>query len=201
MKQPPPKFKKPTCNKPPCLKKIIGVKVYIEDTLWNKTSWGGSDPTEDIIDKMENIFKGINKYLANLDNGGFMIDFDKKVEKLGNSDIVLKDTYLDRANGNVTKALNREEFWALTFAFQQSVELLKDRNAVDIRILVSQKHPNDPQTTIGLAEEDCLCNPKTFACIANFSIKFLDDWHLNTGRRQKITIEFVEVAMNQIYPS
>ena len=168
-KQPPPQFQKPICNKPPCLKKKIRVKVYIEDSLWNKMSWGGSDPTENIVENVENIFEGVNKHLDNLDNGGYMIEFDKKVVKLGNSDIVLQNTYRDRMDGNATKVLNREDIWSLTFAFQESVGLLKDRNAVDLRILMSEKSPRDPSDKIGLAEEDCLCNLKTFACIANFA--------------------------------
>ena len=105
--------------------------------------------------------------------------------KLGNSDVVLKDTYRDRTDGNVTKVLNREDIWSLTFAFQESVELLRDRNEVDLRILVSQLSWNSPILTVAIAEENCLCNPHTFACIANFGIKYLDNWTFNEGRCQK----------------
>ena len=184
-KQPPPNFKKPICMKPPCLKRRIKVKVYVEDTLWKMMSRDGSDPTKHIIKKMEKIFEGIDKHLANLDNGGYMIEFDKKVVKLGNSDVVLKETYVDRANRNVTKVFTPNKIWALTFAFQESVALLRDRNAVDLRILMAKKRRKDPSNSIGLAEEYCLCNPETFACIATFGIENIRKWARNKERYQK----------------
>ena len=36
------------------------------------------DPTEDIIENMEEKFGGINRHLEKLDNGGYTIEVDKK---------------------------------------------------------------------------------------------------------------------------
>ena len=146
-----------------------------------------SDPTEDIINNMEDIFEGINKHLDKLDNGGYMIEFDKTVVKLENSDIVLKETYIDRLARNVTKIVNPNDVMALTFAFQESVALLKNRNAVDMRILMTHKSQKDPNpSSIGMAEEICLCNPETFACIAIFAIQHIKSWMHHQGKCQKL---------------
>ena len=156
--------------------------MYIEDRLWDMMSEDASDPTEKIIEQMEKIFEGINKHLDNLDNGGYIMDFDKKVVKLDNSDIVLKNTYVDRVDGNVTKVFDADQIWALTFAFQESVELLRNRNAVDLRILMTHKSKSDSDAEkIGMAEELCLCNPQTFACIAVFAIEHLNYWAYQEG--------------------
>jgi len=177
-KQPPPKFEKPICIKPPCLMKKIRVKVYIEDSLWNMMSEDGSDPSEDIIGRMEELFEEINKHLNNLDNGGYMIEFNQKVVKLGDTDIVLKDSYVDRNDGNVTKEFKSDSINSFTFAFQESVGLmdLKERMIWDMRILVIHKSPKDKSFFTGTAEESCLCNPDTFACTAVFSIRDPTRW-------------------------
>ena len=91
--------------------------------------------------------------------------------KLENSDIFLQDSYVDRWDRNVTKVFDPDKILSFTFAFQESVALLRDRNAVDLRILMILKSKQDPDLIIGTAEEECLCNPKTFACVAIFSIK------------------------------
>ena len=161
------------------------MKVYIEDTLWNMMSNDGLDPTNDIVKQMEEIFEGINEHLSNLDNGGYMIKFYKKVVKLENSDIALKERYIDRTDGNVKKVLNMEEIWAVALAFQESVGLLRDRNAVDLRILMTHKSRKDPSKTLGVAEENCLCTPETFPCIAIFSIEDLHKWGYRKERCQK----------------
>ena len=145
----------------------------------------GFDPTNNIVQQTEEIFKGINEHLSNLDNGGYKIEFDKTVVKLENSDIVLKETYIDRMNGNVEKFLNQDEIWALAFAFQESVGLLRKRNAVALRILMTHKSQKDPSKTLGVAEELCLCTPQTFPCIAVFSIEDLHMWDYRKGRCQK----------------
>ena len=179
------------------------MKVYIEDHLWNSMAdecnihdeecktydfIDSKDPREMIIENMEKIFRGVNKHLDNLDNGGYMVEFDRKVVKLVNSDVVLQQTYVDRMNGNVTKDFDIHDIIAITFAFQESVALLKERNAVDLRILVALKSPDSPapyQYTIGTAEEACLCNPDTFACVAVFGIEDISYWEFHTGKCQK----------------
>ena len=66
-----------------------------------------TDPRKKIIKNLEEIFKEINKHLNNLDNGGYMIEFDKKVVKLEDSDVVLQARYVDRMEeDNVTKEFN-----------------------------------------------------------------------------------------------
>ena len=166
------------------------VKLYIEDTLWNMMSSDGcdlSDPSEDIIERMEEVFEEVNKHLNNLDNGGYMIEFNNQVVKLENSDIVLKDSYVDLNDGNVTKEFNPDSIHSFTFAFQESVGLmdLKERMAWNLRILVIPKSPKD-NNVIGTAEESCLCNSHTFACISVFSIVNLTRWTTHKEKCQKI---------------
>merc|ERR1712106_1094750 len=172
----PPSFvRPPVCTNPPCSMKRIGASIYIEDSLWDKMSnlTGGDDPTEEITDQLKNIFKGVNKHLATLDNGGFKVEIERPVVKLGRSEISLKNNYVDRINGNVTKRFDPDNSFSHTFTFQEAVQKLADRSAVDLRILVIPKRETGPT---GTAEETCICNPDWFGCVAIFSIRFLTNW-------------------------
>merc|ERR1712106_564349 len=173
----PPSFARPpVCKNPPCSMKRIGVSIYIEDSLWDKMSniTGGDDPTDKITDQLKNIFKGVNEHLATLDNGGFKVEIGRPVVKLGRSEISLKNNYVDRINGNVTKRFDPDNIFSHTFAFQEAVQKLADRSAVDLRILVIPERGPDP--TLATSEETCICNPDWFGCVAIFSIRSLTNW-------------------------
>merc|ERR1712106_346415 len=174
---PPPSFVNPVCyTSQPCYMKRIGASIYIEDSLWDKMSslTGGNDPTEEITDNLKTIFKGVNKHLATLDNGGFKVEIERPVVKLGRSEISLKNNYVDRINGNVTKRFDPDNIFSHTFTFQEAVQKLADRSAVDLRILVIPERGTDP--TLATSEETCICNPDWFGCVAIFSIRSLNNW-------------------------
>jgi len=158
----------------------IKASVVIEDSLWEEISTvvGGGDPTREIVKQLENLFEGVNKHLVRLDNGGFMVDFDHNITKLGESSINFKSTYVDRQKGNITKEFDNNDIFAHTYAFQEAVQELPDRNAVDIRILViSERNTTGKKQSVkATAEENCICNPNWFGCIAVFSIKLKNDW-------------------------
>eukprot|EP00092_Neocalanus_flemingeri_P022449 GFUD01024347.1.p1 GENE.GFUD01024347.1~~GFUD01024347.1.p1 ORF type:complete len:270 (+),score=62.11 GFUD01024347.1:72-881(+) len=174
-KSPPPEFVGPVCDKPPCTRRVIKVKMYIEDSLWDRMAREArGDPTELLGVQMDIIFTYVNRILQQLDNGGFKVDFARDVVKLNRSEIVLEDTYVDRINGNKTTKVDPTDIISQTFQFQEAVQKLPDRNSTDLRILFITERGSDP--TLATAEETCICNPDWFGCIAVFSIRFLDNW-------------------------
>ena len=156
----------------------IRARIVIEDNLWDAMSSaaGGGDPSEDIVHQLETVFGGVNKHLKNLDNGGFMVDFDRNVTKLGKSGVKIRKTYVDRRHRNVTKIFDENNIFAHTFTFQEAVQELPDRQAVDIRILVIPERGQRQQ--VAAAEETCICNPNWFGCVAIFSIRSVNDLSL-----------------------
>ena len=67
----------------PCIKKLIRSKIYVEDSLWDDMSeYSEEEDPSDAIRKQ-------------LDN-----QYEEVIEKLGKSEIRLKDTYIDRLDGN-----------------------------------------------------------------------------------------------------
>jgi len=175
-KLPPPNQTVPICGDPPCVRRIIRASIFIEDSLWNEMSseTDGGDPTILIVDQLEIMFDGVNKHLHELDNGGFMVEFDQNVTKLGQSDIKLKNSYVDRQHGNVTKKFDKDDIFSHTFTFQEAVQDLPNRYSVDLRILVIPERGTS--RTKATAEETCICNHNWFGCVAIFSIRFINNW-------------------------
>ena len=153
------------------MQRMIRARILIEDNLWDAMSSaaGGGDPSQDIADQLETAFDGVNKHLRELDNGGFMVDFDHNVTKLGESGIRLRKSFVDRRHGNVTKMFDKNDIFSHTFTFQEAVQELPDRRAVDIRILVIPMRGGGQE--LAAAEETCICNPGWFGCVAIFSIR------------------------------
>ena len=180
-KLPPPSSSLPVCEDPPCFRRKIRTEIFIDDSLWDsmKSVAQSQDPSQYIIQQLENVFDGVNKLLKNLDNGGFMVEFDHNITKLGESGIILKDTYVDRLNNNITKKFDKNKIHSHTFAFQEAVEDLPNRFSVDLRILVIPYSGREHGLTIGAAEETCICNPNWFGCVAVFAIQFKTDWSYN----------------------
>jgi len=175
-KAPPPGKTDPVCEQHPCFMRKIRARIVIEDNLWDAMSsaGGGGDPSQDIVHQLETIFDGVNKHLRELDNGGFMVDFNRNVIKLGESAIKLKKSYVDRLDRNITKKFNKNNIFAHTFTFQEAVQDLSDRHAVDLRILVIPERGTNP--VLATSEETCICNRTWFGCVAIFSIRFLNNW-------------------------
>merc|ERR1712106_292939 len=71
------------------------------------------------------------------------------------------------------KRFDPDNSFSHTFTFQEAVQKLADRSAVDLRILVIPKRGTGPT---GTAEETCICNPDWFGCVAIFSIRSLNNW-------------------------
>jgi len=176
-KPPAPNYEKPVCYSEPCTKRIIKAKIYVEDTLWDNMSdlVGQDDPGFVIRKQLDNTFSKVNKLLGELDNGGYRVEYVRNVTKLGASNIKLKDTYVDRINGNKTKKVDINNIFSHTFTFQEAVQKLPGRRNVDLRILIiPERRGGGP--TLATAEETCICNYNWFGCIAVFSIRKLNDW-------------------------
>merc|ERR1712083_423955 len=108
-------------------------------------------------------------------NGGYRVEYVRNVTKLGASELKLKDTYVDRLNGNQTKKVDINNIFSHTFTFQEAVQKLPGRRNVDLRILmIPERRGGGP--TLATAEETCICNYNWFGCIAVFSIRNPDDW-------------------------
>eukprot|EP00092_Neocalanus_flemingeri_P086642 GFUD01109228.1.p1 GENE.GFUD01109228.1~~GFUD01109228.1.p1 ORF type:complete len:286 (-),score=77.15 GFUD01109228.1:363-1220(-) len=179
-KLPPPGYAGPVCYKPPCTARMINIKMYVEDSLWDRmVREARGDPTELLGVQMDIIFTYVNRILQQLDNGGFKVDFARDVVKLNRSEIVLEDTYVDRINGNKTTKVDPTNIFSQTFQFQEAVQKLPDRNSTDLRILFITERRSDP--TLAASEETCICNPDWFGCVAVFSIAFLDNWGHNAN--------------------
>ena len=171
-------FRPPICYRKPCTMRNISTKIYIDDDLHQKmeSSFGESKAKAEIIDQIEKAFKKVNKLLADLDNGGYHLDFNKQFTKLSQSDVKFGKTYVDRMDDNKTKEADPNSLSAMTFLFQEAVEKLSNRQAVDIRILfTTEKVESD---YLAFAEEKCICNPTWFGCVACLTVPDIEDWSL-----------------------
>jgi DNA-binding Lrp family transcriptional regulator len=175
-KVPPPEYRAPVCRHQPCFRRKIRTTIVIEDSLWQdmQLAAGGGDPTQEIVNQLEITFEGVNRHLEELDNGGFVVDFGTRVTKLADSGIRLENSYVDRLDRNKTRRFERDNIFAHTFTFQEAVEKLPDRHAVDLRILVIPERGTSP--TLATSEETCICNRDWFGCVAIFSIRFQNNW-------------------------
>jgi len=166
-KKPPVDDHPPKCLKPPCHLKKIKVKFYVNDDIQEWTD-------EAFKTQLNKTLKKSNEDLARLDNGGYKV-FYEDIRKLGNSDVKLKGHYTDRLDRNKIKAFSKESLLAYTFAFQEAVQELPNRNDVDIRILLVKRLSH--WRTVAFSEEHCLCKPRGFGCVVVFSIDTPWKWH------------------------
>ena len=72
-------------------------------------------------------FKLVNQNLKRLDNGGYKVKFDGTIQRLENSDVKIKKTYMDRLHGNKTKKFDNKNIFSHTFTFQEAVEKMPGR--------------------------------------------------------------------------
>ena len=75
----------------------------------------------------------INKALAELDNGGYEIQYDQPTAKLSTSDVKVGQNYTDRLDNNRMKIFWSYDVMAHTLRFQQAVQKMKNRKEVDVR--------------------------------------------------------------------
>jgi len=170
-KNPPEKDPSPRCLKQPCQIKKIKTKFYVYDDFWNSFQRMGDERIKTLLDKT---LDGMNKYLSQLDNGGYKVVVEDPLMKLSNSDVQLKDSYVDRLDMNKSKLFDKRKIEAYTFAFQEAVQELPNRNDVDLRILLVERRSSfspDAQT-----EERCICNPTGFGCISVMSLRGASHW-------------------------
>ena len=145
----------PRCRFPPCVKTLVRVGVYLDPGLWTAIRKGRK--LSGVQERAEGLVREINKHLARLDEGGFKVVIEGRVISLANSEINLKNTFVDRNDGNKTKRFSANDIVSQTFAFQEAVLALPQarREEVDLRILLMREGPNP---SLGTAEEWCVCN-------------------------------------------
>ena len=87
-----------------------------------------------LAQNLRNVIDSINLKLAQLDNGGFVIEYNlANVVKLNKSDVRIGRTYTDRLDGNKTKLCDTKDIMATTFCFQEAVKQLEQKNDVILR--------------------------------------------------------------------
>ena len=77
--------------------------------------------------QLREMFDQANENLRRLDNGGYEVTFNGTIQRLENSDVKIKRTYVDRLNKNVTKKFKHSNIFAHTFTFQEAVEKMPGR--------------------------------------------------------------------------
>ena len=135
-------------TKPP---RVVNVGLYIEKSLWKVTLFFlsfeisflqyiskvieeivKSDKECDVLEflkvQLGALFKLANQKLRKLDDGGFKVKFNKTIQRLENSDVKIKKTYVDRLNGNKTKEFDHNDIFSHTFTFQEAVEKMPNRS-------------------------------------------------------------------------
>jgi len=179
--EPTPSFTEAVCYKDvACPVRYVMAKIYIEDELYDKVVEFREEAkitmniTDMIKQRLDDMFLNINKHLLNLDNGGYIAEYDENIQLLNSSELRLEETYIDRNDENKTKQFNKWDVWPWTFAFQEAVENQlneTERFSVDVRILL-RFYPGLSSTST--AEENCIGDhswPR--GCIMVFSV---DPW-------------------------
>ena len=101
------------------------VKVYIHHSLWERREQDlepGANVTKSVLKQVETLLSKTSKHLQKLDDGGFVISFDKTVHRLENSDVKIRQTYIDRTDGNLNKTYEENHMYSHTFTFQEAVQ-------------------------------------------------------------------------------
>jgi len=171
LEKPPAKETPPQCLKPPCHKKIVKTKIYINDDLWKSMQRLG---TKSITKRIEEALINVNRDLSRLDNGGYKVVNENPPTKLSTSDVTMKKKYKDRIDSNTVKIFDKNDIFAQGFSFQEAVEELSNRNDVDVRILLIPYSSRFDRRAV--AEEYCVCKPTGFGCVIVLTIRNPADW-------------------------
>merc|ERR1719244_1623827 len=162
-----------------CRRKIVRIKVYIEDNLWMKMENAHRAQKNDlsvvIASQVHDSLIVVNKFLSRLDNGGFVVYSDGTVNRQSESDMKPSTTYIDRQDNNKTKHFSNTVHLAHTFSFQEAVQNSPNRFDYDVRLLYLDGATLTSEKG-GKAEEECVCNGATFGCIVTFAIGNIKNW-------------------------
>jgi len=182
---PTPPYTKGVCHHESCETRLITAEMYIEDELYRLVSEFldeqnvTGDVNHIVNQRIDDMFDATNIHLMNLDNGGYKLVYDGNFTLLNDSIFEIKETFIDRNDGNRNKTFYSGDLMAWTFGFQEAVGELLGHNSTatepHIRILMRYT----PWTLRSATEENCICNPDwPFACIAIFSV---DQWFWRKG--------------------
>ena len=108
--------------------RVVTMKVYVGREMWEATrDVGVTDVEQFMVKRLEKVFPIANKHLSKLNDGGFFVQFDKTVHRLEKSDVKIKETYIDRTDGNTTKKFKQSNIWSHAFTFQEAVQKMEGR--------------------------------------------------------------------------
>ena len=74
------------------------------------------------------IFDLVNKNLRKLDDGGYKVKLKGKIQRFENSDVKIKNTFVDRNDGNKTKRFDSSSIISHVYTFQEAVEKMPGRS-------------------------------------------------------------------------
>ena len=77
--------------------------------------------------QLTSAFKLANEKLRMLDNGGFKVKFNGRIQRLESSDVKIKKTYKDRLDGNKTRKFRQNNIFGHSFTFQEAVQNMPGR--------------------------------------------------------------------------
>ena len=77
--------------------------------------------------QLTSAFKMANEKLRMLDNGGFKVKFNGRIQRLESSDVKIKKTYKDRLDGNKTRKFRQSNIFGHSFTFQEAVQNMPGR--------------------------------------------------------------------------
>ena len=84
---------------------------------------------------LRNEIDAINRDLNKLDNGGYVIEYNRaEVVQLSKSDVRIAKFYKDKMDGNKIKRCNNEDIVAITQCFQEAAKQLENENNENINI-------------------------------------------------------------------
>ena len=78
--------------------------------------------------QLTSAFKLANEKLRMLDNGGYKVKFNGRIQRLESSDVKIKKTYIDRLDGNKTKKFEHKNIYSYAFTFLEAVEKIPKRS-------------------------------------------------------------------------
>ena len=108
--------------------RIVTMKLYVNRDIWEATGEAvATDVNTFMVDSLENMLAIANKHLSHLDNGGYFAQFDKTVSRLEESDVTIRNTFIDRQDGNATKTFDKSQINSHTFTFQEAVQEMEGR--------------------------------------------------------------------------
>ena len=77
--------------------------------------------------QLTSAFKLANEKLRMLDNGGYKVKFNGRIQRLESSDVKIKKTYNDRLDGNKTRKFRQNNIFGHSFTFQEAVQNMPGR--------------------------------------------------------------------------